>query len=156
MDAGDRLSAVERMSWRAVLEMCTSIVDGADADVDAFGLSGADYEMLLNLSEAEHGLRMSELAARALMSKSRLTYRVDRLEARGLVVREHCSTDRRGYLARLTAEGSALLAEATPHHVAGVRDRLVDRLGDEQFVTLGRMAATVLGRDFDVALAETH
>lgn len=144
------LEADEQHAWRAVVEFCGRIIDGMDTVVAAFGLTGADYEVLVHLSEAEEsGLRMSELAARVLVSRSRLTYRVDRLEERGLVIRENCETDRRGFIARLTPAGRQLLVEVAPHHVAGVRARLVDRVDREEFLTLGRIATKVLGHDLD-------
>lgn len=146
------LETDEQLAWRAIVEFCARIIDGNDVDVAAFGLTGADFEVLVHLSEAgETGLRMSELAARVLVSRSRLTYRVDRLEERGLVVRQNCETDRRGFIARLTPAGLQLLTEVSPHHVAGVRSRLVDRLDHDEFRTLGRLAAKVLGHDIDVA-----
>lgn len=150
MDPVNWLRADEQVAWRAVVEFCGRIVDGMEVDVAPFGLTGADYEVLVHLSEAaEQGLRMSELAARVLVSRSRLTYRVDRLEERGLVVRENCETDRRGFIARLTPSGMELLTDVAPHHVAGVRQRLVDRLERDEFLTLGRLAAKVLGHDLD-------
>ncbi len=70
------------------------------------GLSHADYEILVRLSEApEHALRMSELAARTLFSRSRLSHAVGRLEREGLVRREPYSGDRRGLCAVLTEKG---------------------------------------------------
>ena len=148
MDSVDWLDEQQQLAWRAVLELCGRVVDGVDVDVAGFGLTGADYEVLVHLSEAEdHGLRMSQLASRVLVSRSRLTYRVDRLEERGLVVREHCETDRRGFIARLTPAGMDLLVEVAPHHVTGVRERLVDRLDHDEFLQLGRLAAKVLGRE---------
>lgn len=150
MESVQWLTAEEQVAWRAVVEFCGRIIDGMDVDVAPFGLTGADYEVLVHLSEAQdHGLRMSELAARVLVSRSRLTYRVDRLEERGLVVRENCETDRRGFIARLTDAGMELLSVVAPHHVAGVRARLVDRLDDDEFLELGRLAAKVLGHDHD-------
>lgn len=150
MESVNWLEIDEQLAWRCVVEFCGRIIDGMDVDVAPFGLTGADYEVLVHLSEAEQtGLRMSELAARVLVSRSRLTYRVDRLEERGLVVRENCETDRRGFIARLTPAGMELLVEVAPHHVAGVRARLVDRLDRDEFLTLGRLATKVLGHDLD-------
>lgn len=145
MERVEWLTIEQQQAWRALVEFCGQLVDGMDADVAQFSLTSPDYEVLVHLSEAQdHGLRMSELAHRVLVSKSRLTYRVDRLEARGLVVREPCETDRRGFIARLTPAGYALLTEAAPHHVAGVRRRIVDHLTEEEFLELGRLTRKVL------------
>ena len=145
MEAAPWLDPDQQVAWRAIVEFCGRVIDGIDADLAGFGLTGADYEVLVHLSEAESGgLRMSQLAARVLVSRSRLTYRVDRLEQRGLVVRESCVTDRRGFVATLTRAGRDLLDEVAPHHVGGVRRRVIDRLGADEFLALGRTAAKVL------------
>lgn len=155
MDAVKWLDIEEQAAWRMVLEFCGRTIEGADVDVAGFGLTGADFEVLVHLSEAEgNGLRMSELASRVLISRSRLTYRVDRMEERGLVVRESCETDRRGFIARLTPAGHELLREAAPSHVSGVRERLVDRLDRDEFIALGRLVAKALGNDTVVSLPE--
>ena len=102
-----RLSPAEREAWRAIVEFCGHITNGADVDVLRHGLSGSDYEVLVRLADAgTEGIRMSELAALVLVSKSRLTYRIDRMERRGLVTRRVCDTDRRGFIAEITEHGA--------------------------------------------------
>ncbi len=54
--------------------------------------------------------------------------RVDRLVKTGLVERERCPQDRRGFFAVLTDDGFARLESAAPDHVASVRRHLVDHL----------------------------
>ena len=72
------------------------------------GLTMADYEILVRLSEAPHRtLRMSELADAAESSRSRLSHAVARLEEAGWVRRESCPSDRRGQLAVLTDDAPA-------------------------------------------------
>lgn len=79
------------------------------------GLSHTQYEILVLLSAAPEGeVRMTELAARLITSKSGLTYQVGQLEKRGLVARRSCPTDVRGVLAVLTADGRRTLEEAAP------------------------------------------
>ena len=64
---------------------------------------------------------MSELADRLLLSRSGITRLADRLVERGLIERERCSDDGRGYNAQLTAEGRAMVEAARPDHLAAVR-----------------------------------
>ncbi len=106
------------------------MLDRLDADLRAaHGIGLADYEILVQLSEAPaHSLRMSELADRTLVSRSRLTHRVDRLTDAGLVSRAPCPTDRRGLFAVLSDDGLRLLEQAAPTHVAGVRRYVIDPL----------------------------
>lgn len=111
----------------------------------ATGLSLADYEVLVNLSEADgQRLRMSELADALQWSRSRLSHQVARMQDRGLLSREECPTDARGAFAALTAGGLAAIQEAAPGHLAGVRRHLFDRLSPEQVRSLIELSEAVL------------
>src|SRR2546421_11911425 len=81
------------------------------------GITLIDYEVLARLSEAPlRRLRMTELAEGALLSKSRLSHQISRMEKEGLVRRGACETDGRGYFAGVTDAGwgKLLAAGATP------------------------------------------
>ena len=70
------------------------------------GLSGADYKVLVPLSETRGGvLRARELCTEIGWDRSRLSHHVTRMEKRGLVVREECNEDSRGLMVRLTRIG---------------------------------------------------
>jgi len=120
----------EQRAWRTLLRHQVYVLDRLDSELAATHDIGlADYEILVQLSEApKRRLRMAELADVALVSRSRLTHRVDRLVDRGFVVRQPCPTDRRGTYAVLTAKGQRLLERAAPTHVEGVRRYVIDPL----------------------------
>lgn len=135
------LDADEQLSWRSFLEAQQRLTDRLDRELRAAHDIGLDdYEVLVFLSESADGrLRMSELADQLLHSRSRLTYRIDRLVRSGLVRREQCPDDKRGMFAVLTDAGRALLAEAAPLHVTGVRTHLVDTMTPAEFRHLGEI-----------------
>lgn len=136
----------EMGAWRALVQVSVRLLQRLDDElVAAHGLSLADYEVLVHLSEApERQYRMSELADLALMSRSRLTYRINGLEAEGLVERRACREDRRGWYAVLTAAGQQRLEAAAPTHVAGVRRHVLDHVSRDEIgpftAVLRRMA----------------
>ncbi len=136
----------QQEAWRAYVTATGRLQERLDAElVAAHGLSLAEYETLAFLSEAPGGrLRMSDLAAAVLTSKSRLTHRVDALESAGLVQRERCSADRRGRYAVLTPAGRTRLEEAAPTHVEGVRRYLVDALSERQLTAMKTGLCTVI------------
>ena len=69
----------------------------------------------MNLADAEgERLRMGELADRLLLSRSGITRLADRLERQGLIARERCTDDGRGYFAHLTEAGRELVEAARP------------------------------------------
>ena len=152
MDEPRWLSAQEMRAWRGYLGLVRLLDDRLNRDLQGeSGLTLADYEILVRLSEApRRRLRMTELAQGAMISKSRLSHQMTRLEERGLARREVCPTDRRGAFAVLSDAGFDVLAAAAPGHVASVRRHLFDRLTSEQVEALGKLSDAViagLGRD---------
>ena len=74
-----------------------------------------------------------------LLSRSGLTRLVDRMEREGLLRRERCEDDARGYNALITDEGRELFADARRTHLDGVRKRFLSRLSGEELRTLARL-----------------
>lgn len=146
MTATRWLSAEQQAAWRTWLTAQMLLGEAFERDLKANSeLSMAEYEVLVQLSEAPgRRLRMSELASRTLASRSRLSHQISRMEDDGLVVRQECNTDKRGWWAVLTDHGFDVLATAAPLHVASVRRHLVDVLDDEEFATLGRVLDKVV------------
>jgi DNA-binding MarR family transcriptional regulator len=137
------LSDAEQRHWRSYLSATQLLAEQLQRDLqEHHGLSSADYEILVRLSETEDGrLRMSELAERALSSRSRLSHQINRMEQAGLVQRQTCESDRRGQWAVLTDHGRAVLVDAAPDHVESVRRHLLDPLSSAEFASLGRICA---------------
>jgi DNA-binding MarR family transcriptional regulator len=100
------------------------------------GLPLADFDVLAQLASAGGELRMTELAARALISRSGMTRRVTRLVDEGLVRRANADGDARGVVVTLTDAGLARLAETAPVHVRGVSELFVAKLDDQELVVL--------------------
>ncbi|WP_049564287.1 MarR family winged helix-turn-helix transcriptional regulator [Streptomyces sp. SBT349] len=137
-ESGTRwLSDAEQRAWRTHLEVSRLLTHRLERDLQPFGLTINDYEILVNLSEsAEHRMRMSDLAAATLQSKSRLSHQITRMERSGLVRRENCDSDKRGLFAVLTERGWGTMREVAPHHVASVRRHFVDLLTPEGLESL--------------------
>lgn len=124
------LDSEEQQIWRLLLRVHARLIARLDDDLErAHGIGLADYDVLVQLSEVPDGsLRMAELAGRLQLSPSGLTRRIDSMVRRGLVAREPCDSDGRGSFAVLTSDGLAMVKEAAPTHVAGVRRYLFDTL----------------------------
>ncbi len=142
----DWLSDEEQRAWRAVVALMIRLPAILDAQLqkDA-GIGHFDYLVLSNLSEApDRTLRMSQLAARASSSLSRLSHVVSRLEARGWVRREAEGSDGRSVNAVLTEAGWDKVVATAPGHVAAVRKILVDTLTPGEFRTFGAISTQIL------------
>src|SRR5437762_14353273 len=100
------LSADEQQAWRATVHLSQLLMRQLDRDLNAHGLNGHDYEILVELSEApDHRLRMTELADATSQSRSRLSPQIPPMENRGLARRARCRGGKRGWLAVTTADG---------------------------------------------------
>ena len=139
------LTKDQQVHWRAWLTASKGLTDQLSRELqEQHGLTITDYEILVRLSESENNsIRMSDLATRTLLSRSRLSHQVDRMESAGLIERKMCPDDRRGQLAVLTKVGSKALEAAAPDHVMGVRKHLVDLLSDAEYQALGSAAKKI-------------
>ncbi len=126
------LTKDEEAFLRAYVRTLIAVPRAFDADlIRDQGMSLNEYGALMHLSEAPgRKLRMGDLAAASALSLSGMTRIVSRLEAQGLVRREKCETDARGWLAELTDAGLQRLQVAWPTHVESVRRHIFEHLGD--------------------------
>lgn len=130
------LDEAEMEAWQAFLRAGFRLMERLDAELAGHGVSLAEYEILVHLSGAPTGeLRMTELAARTLVSRSGLTRRLDRLVDAGLVERRICPTDRRGVYAVLTPAGQRRLEQSAPTHVEGVRRHFLSQIQGKDLQT---------------------
>jgi DNA-binding MarR family transcriptional regulator len=140
------LSARELRAWRGLLRVHASLVKALDAELErAHGLSVTSYEVLLYLADSEEGrLRMHDLAASVLLSRSGLTRLADRLERDGLIERRACESDARGSFAVITDAGRERLAAARATHLDGVRRHFLSLLSDGEQDQLGEIWDRIL------------
>jgi DNA-binding MarR family transcriptional regulator len=140
------LTEDEELLWRSFLRTSAKLLNRLDQELlEASGLELTDYGILVQLSEApDPGVRMSDLAEFSLVSRPRLTVRVQRLEEQGLVERHKCPTDARSTMVTLTPAGRKRLQEAAPVHVAGVRKYFVDPIGVERMCSVSSQLRGVL------------
>ena len=101
------------------------------------GISFFEYLVLAGLSMTPgRKMRMSDLAQFVNGSPSRLSNVVKRLEERGWLYREPCTTNGRFIEATLTDAGWTVLERAAPGHVEEVRRHVFDALRPEQVTEL--------------------
>jgi DNA-binding MarR family transcriptional regulator len=137
----------ERLAvWEQFLRAHAVVTRALEAElVDAQALPLAWYDVLVGLNRAPNGrLRMQELAARVMFSRSGLTRLVDRMVDAGLVGREPCPADRRGTYAVITAEGRRRLRAASGVHLRGVYEHFARHLDDENARALGEALGHVV------------
>jgi DNA-binding MarR family transcriptional regulator len=126
-------------AWRSLLTAHATLMRQLETDLEkTTGLALADFDVLAQLAAAGGELRMTELAARALISRSGMTRRVARLVDEGLVRRANAHADARGVVVALTDAGVARLTETAPVHMRGVSKLFVAQLDDQELAFLER------------------
>ena len=131
-------------AWRALLRSHATLMRQLERNLEQeTGLALADFDVLAQLALAGGSLRMTELADRALISRSGMTRRVDRLIREGLVRRAHAEADARGVVILLTDSGLDRMIVAAPVHMRGVSDLFLTKLDDQELAVLESALAKV-------------
>src|SRR2546427_12204229 len=129
---------------RALLRAHATLLRQLETDLESkIGLALADFDVLAQLAIAGGSLRMTELADRALISRSGMTRRVPRLVHDGLVRRAHADAAARGGVVQLTKSGLDRRTGAAPVHVRGDSDLFLTKLYDQELAVLERRLAKV-------------
>jgi DNA-binding MarR family transcriptional regulator len=113
-----------------------ALMHGIEAVLKPVGLSPSQYNVLRILRGAvAEGLACREVAERMVTRDPDITRLLDRLEARGLVMRSRDRDDRRVITVRITPEGLRLLQELdTP--VGEIPQRQLGHLGAQRLHAL--------------------
>jgi DNA-binding MarR family transcriptional regulator len=132
-------------AWDALLRAHATLMRQLETDLERkTGLALADFDVLAQLARAGGALRMTELADRALISRSGMTRRVARLVRDGLVRRAAADADARGIVVLLTDAGQTRLTESAPVHLRGVAELFVAKLDDAELAVLESALAKVI------------
>jgi DNA-binding MarR family transcriptional regulator len=124
-------------AWQALLRAQATLLRQMESDLASeTGLALADFDVLAQLAHAGGKLRMTELADRALISRSGMTRRVARLVTEGLVDRSSADADARGVVVSLTDAGVQRLTETAPVHARGIAKLFVAQLDDQELAML--------------------
>ena len=131
-------------AWRVFLETAYALIDILDVELQSeCDLTLRWYDVLIQLEEAEDGLRMNELAGRILFSKSGLTRVVDRMEEAGLVRRERPPDDRRVVEVFITPVGLETLRAARVVHRRGVQEHFMQHVDERELAALAHALENV-------------
>jgi DNA-binding MarR family transcriptional regulator len=142
-----------------LVEVHAGLRAAADPDLEAHGLSGSSFDVLIRLARSPHQrLRMTDLAAQSTLSNSGLTRVVDRLLAAGLVERVRDQQDKRVFYAVATPAGMQRVLDALPSHLAIIDRTIIDVLEPGELEVLERVlrkVRAVVKPEADPALADT-
>jgi DNA-binding MarR family transcriptional regulator len=117
-------------AYFALIEVSSLLRHTVEQQLQEVGnLSYVQFQLLARLGDAPQGsLRMTDLAAGVVYSRSGLTYQAQSLEQRGLVTRAPSVDDERATTVTITDEGRAVLAKVFPGHIAVLDGMLFEPL----------------------------
>lgn len=118
------LDIAELKSWQNYIDAALRLQARLNHELnEAYHLTLEDVRLLHELDRSETGaVRMGELAQTLVSTPSRISRRVDRLEAKELARRASSARDGRFVLAEITAEGRTLLEKAMATYGQAVRE----------------------------------
>ena len=136
----------EMRAWVPFIISVLHLLAVLDAELkEAFDLSHLDYGILMLLNQTpERRQRMSDLASAFGVDPSNITYRIRRMEARGLVERCADNTDGRVVEAQLTNDGLILVRKAQIVHVQGARQHFLNHIEPQQLEVIANVFGTLL------------
>jgi DNA-binding MarR family transcriptional regulator len=142
------LTEDEQRAWRGLVQMTAQLNARMNRQLlQEYGISLADYEVLVVLSEAADGrCRVFELASALAWEQSRVSHQLARMQRRGLVAREECPSDARGAFVVLTGTGRAAIERAAPAHVETVRRLVFDGIAPGELAAVTALTSRVLER----------
>lgn len=119
----------ERKTLKAItvlLRASQSIQDVVKQEVAEYGLNPTEFSVL-ELLYHKGDQPIQTIGKKVLLTSGSMTYIVDRLEAKGYLIRKACPSDRRVTYAALTEEGRTLMSRIFPAHEQRM-DELFDGL----------------------------
>lgn len=153
MDGDERPDALR--TWTDLCDVVDSTRIGVNRDLQrSVGLTLAENLVLCQVAMAQvPRLRMADIAGSLTIGKSAVTKTVDRLERRGLIIRERDPADRRVVYAALTREGARMFTVAQPEFIKAVKRHFACRLSGAQLRQARQLASQVLRPDQEAGAA---
>lgn len=112
-----------------------------------YDLKMGEFDVLATLRRAGAPYRLtpSALIDSMMLTSGAMTNRLDKLEKKGLISREHSREDRRSVTVELTPEGLQLIDKLILEHVE-VQHGFISGLSEEEMLQLNKALKTLLPR----------
>ena len=126
-----------------------AVTRAMDRDAEVGGrLLFSEHHILATLDQGSPGgIRPTDLAERAGLTKSGLTRAIDRLESQRLIERRACPSDARGQLIVMTGQGKRVLKRSAPEHFRSIARNFADHLTDREVEVLTTALERVAAAD---------
>jgi DNA-binding MarR family transcriptional regulator len=126
LDLESRATGDDHLSLRVWLRLlaCTNLIEGRARSRlrREFATTLPRFDLMAQLERTPHGLKMSEISRRLMVTGGNVTRLTDQLEREGLVARDPSPDDRRISTVRLTAAGRRAFAAMATRHESWILD----------------------------------
>lgn len=121
--------------WLVLWKAYNACQTAAEKSIASLGMCYSDFAVLECLLH-KGALPINAIGQKISLTSGSITTAIDRLERRGLVVRQNSQTDRRARIVELTPEGRKLIREAFRKHERDMETMVRSFTKDERQVFL--------------------
>ena len=134
----EHFTKLEQAAWGGFLAAFSRLDRLIGTDLEEHSrITHIEFEVLLRLSwQPDRRLRIQDLAAQSILTRSGVSRVIERLERAGLVRREVAPEDRRGAYALMTEDGMHRLRGAMPAHVRFVREQFLSYFSESELLQI--------------------
>lgn len=118
-----KLFIVLSRAYKAINEHVNKVIQSSGLNPTEFAV----LELLYHKGDQP----MQQIGGKILLASGSITYVVDKLEQKGLLIRIACPNDRRVTYAQITDKGKSFIQEIFPEHAQQIH-RLMSSLTDEE------------------------
>jgi MarR family 2-MHQ and catechol resistance regulon transcriptional repressor len=108
-----------------------AISDQANKSIQRFGVNPTEFAVL-ELLYHKGDQPLQQIGEKILLASGSITYVVDKLEQKELIVRKACEKDRRVTYASITEKGKKFIEEVFPEHEQVIHETLAGLTADEK------------------------
>lgn len=108
-----------------------TLLDKDQRNIRSYGLNASEFGVLeLLYNKGPHPIQ--QIGDKILITSGTMTYVIDKLEKKELIIRRPCDNDRRIVYAELTDAGRERMSEILPGHYNAIRESLRGLTSEEQ------------------------
>jgi MarR family transcriptional regulator, 2-MHQ and catechol-resistance regulon repressor len=108
-----------------------SVSDQANKSIQSFGVNPTEFAVL-ELLYHKGDQPLQQIGEKILLASGSITYVVDKLENKGLIVRRACEKDRRVTYASITEKGRAFIEKVFPEHAQTIHETVSGLTAEEK------------------------
>lgn len=117
--------------FRIWLKSTRTVMDNVIEDIKGYGLTAENF-MVLELLYNKGPHYIQTICDKLMIASGSITYVVNKLEKKELVIKRQDKTNRRFWKVELTVKGEALFNEIFPSHVNTIERNLASLDGEEK------------------------